>query len=242
MKAFILSCLVAATPNYALGAERWNAIPTRNHVIERLEAGDNRTLAADALEAIFQRSAHLLMEKGRKDVADDLLKDWHGFYLGVVLFGPSKDMGDHKPLSQWLADAYAKIEGVLGPEVCDFFHLSDINIINFTIPVTFDPHEDATWCVEHQEKLPEASCEPEYRRHFAGTKWQKEDDDGATARLHFGFAPVVTYWIVFAACEAATWGTDGTLLCSPIAGLSEIAIARYVAPPVSQKIWDHYNP
>lgn len=238
MQALVFAAVVALQPAHG---ERFNPLAARRHAVELIEQGQSRQLTTEALDSLLGHAVELLTQRDHAGLGAELAAAWRDHYRLLTL-GAVGDMGDHAPLSGWLAETYDRIEAVLGPEVCDMTHLSDLDVLNYTTPVVFSPHAGEVWCQEHLTAFPEASCEPEYRRHFAGTRWQRQDDDGATARLHFGLAPVATYWLVFGACEAALWGTDGTLGCGAVSEVAEVAVARYVAPRASVSLWERFNP
>jgi len=63
------------------------------------------------------------------------------------------DIGDYTPLNQWLADWYDKIESKIPEKIFNLTRLKDIKILNYGIPVAFDPSNES-WDKE------------EYRKHF----------------------------------------------------------------------------
>ncbi len=122
----------------------------------------------------------------------------------------------------------------------EYSHLKDIWVLNFTLPIVLSPRQGEVWCFEQLRAHPSDTCQKEYTRHFAGTKYLPNDPLN-TEILHHGFSGVVTYWVVYGVCEAATYGTGFFLICSPAATISEVSIEMYVAPDVSKTIWNRYN-
>jgi hypothetical protein len=102
-----------------------------------------------ALDAIVKLAAYKLRRIGKKDVADKLIQEWKGQYS---LYLEMRDLGDHKPLSDWLATQYMIWQFWLGKDVLETLRLSDVNTINFALPVVFA-------CIDNVD-------EDEYRRHF----------------------------------------------------------------------------
>ena len=127
---------------------------------------------------------------------------------GVIL---PTDLGDHEPLSQWLADWYQKLEDTLGEDICKLLHLDDINIVNYAIPVVFF-------------RVPEYISIEEYKLHFVP------------------LGGVCAYWVTWGACTAATFGTGAFLICTPAGMAAEWLVVKYVAPPVSDWVWERFNP
>ena len=103
------------------------------------------------------------------------------------------------------------------PIWCQYFHVHDIFILNFAIPVVFKPADFE---------------QADYLDHFAGHPLDLWTWD------HHGFAGVVTYWAVNIACGAATAGMGvATFACNPISTLAENVMDRRIAPPLGTKIW-----
>lgn len=169
--------------------------------------------------------------------AADIKASWQRFGCAE---GRLCDLGDHAALSQWLSDLSDRLDALLGPTVMNLLHLSDIKVLNYGLPVVFEPLELTLWCFDHMVANPQDSCKAEYRRHFAGTAWQREDDAYAKWN-HEGVASVVSYWVAWGACEAATWGVGWFVICSPIGDLVEIEMARNIAPGLSDSIWNKAN-
>lgn len=122
-----------------------------------VEQGRLREKTNGALNAIVRFAVYKLKQKGYKKEAAKLLSEWQGQWDGYLV-RMDRDLGDHKPLSKWLAEKYDMLELILGADVCHMLRLDDIKIINFAIPVVFA-------CVDNVD-------EAEYRKHFvplAGT-------------------------------------------------------------------------
>ena len=199
---------------------------------------------ADAIENILKLATLKLREAGRSDVADRLQGEWTGTQRALLI---SKtrigDLGEHDPLSLWLAAAYDAIEAVLGQAMCDYMHISDIKIFNYGIPVVFKPQSSNKWCKEELLLFPTDTCEAEYARHFAGTRWVPGagHDVYAGPWLHHGLEPVTSYWIAWGACEAATWGGGWFIICTPIGTAVEFVSERFIATKFSNAIYERVN-
>lgn len=87
-----------------------------------------------ALNAIVRYAVWKLRREGYKKEATALLQEWENDWNGYLL---RRDLGDHAPLSVWLAEKYLMLEMTLGEAVCHALRLDDIKIINFAIPVVF---------------------------------------------------------------------------------------------------------
>ena len=106
-------------------------------------------------------SANILREKGYVDEADKVMKQYNNHdkivreYLSGIRDGsiPGRDLGDHEPLSKWVTKTYDTIESLLGKKLMNVLHLNHIKIINYAVPVVFDP------CNQNWDML-------EYQKHF----------------------------------------------------------------------------
>ncbi len=233
----LLFCLllVASTPAFGFDHR-----PLSKRITQRMEAGDTAGLADQALGNMIDEAEHQLHLAGHPDLAERLRFEWETYYRGSLL--RSDDVGDHQPLSTWVGVWYMVLEQVLGNDALEMSHLKDIWVLNFTIPVVFRPHADETWCKEQLATHPMDVCSEEYRRHFAGTKYIKNDPFATDKYLHHAFAGVVTYWLVFGGCEAAVWGSDISLVCGLAGDAAEAAMEKWPAPKISAKIWARNNP
>lgn len=102
------------------------------------------------LTALINRSAQALRAEGHWSEANQLLKEWNenkqSLLLGMDL------IGDHAPLSKWLAEKYQFIAQVLGDKRIKKYHLDDIYTVNYAVPVVLRPGQN--W------------GEEEYGQHF----------------------------------------------------------------------------
>lgn len=206
----------------------------------RLDQGDTHGLATEAFTNMFKFAAGELERRGKHNMAERLLHEWESSYSYYVA-GMLGDVGDHQPVSAWISLWYAALSAELGDDFMEKSHLKDIWVLNLTLKVVFDPNQEAEWCGEQMHKYPADTCQAEYRRHFAGTKYVSNDPYATDQYLHHGFAGVVTYWLVWGACEFATSGTGWFLICTPAGTLAEVMIEKKVAPKASDRLWDRSN-
>lgn len=106
-----------------------------------------------ALGLLLRRSVRKLRKSGHHQLAREIAVQWNSRWRWHLL-SAGYDLGDHEPMSQWLAGVYDKLENALGPMVMKWFHLDDLKTINYALPVVFMP------------------CRPEwdrreYQKHFA---------------------------------------------------------------------------
>ena len=186
------------------------------------------TKTDESLNRMVKLASWVLKRKGYNTEAEQLQTQYAELYSHAVFNYAMDiypvDLGDHAPLSQWLADWYNKLEAKLSPEIMRYTKLEDIKILNYSIPVVFHPkgYNGDSWDMV------------EYRNHFAGTRTKFF----YPMSEHDGIIGVIGYWSVWAVCVGATWGAGAiTFICSPIAEVSDFAIEKYVAPPVSDWIF-----
>lgn len=177
-----------------------------------------------ALGNIIMTAAGELRKKGHSQEASQLESEWfdrYQFDFKVFASGMSSwDIGDHKPLSKWLADKYEMLEIILGVEVCKRTHLSDLKTFNFAIPVVFRP------CTFSMDAITDPRID-EYRNHFS------------YGSIYYGLVPVVTYWVVYGVVTASTMGTGFVFIAGAAGALAEKAIAL-VTPKLSDKVYTKF--
>jgi len=88
------------------------------------------------LEILIDHVINVLAREGQADLAIELSNEWHSFHQMGIL-----DVGDHMPLSPWLAHAYQRIEDRVPQTVIELTRLNDLELFNYTIPIVFDPKQ-----------------------------------------------------------------------------------------------------
>ena len=118
---------------------------------EDIKRGKLRERTNFALNAMVRFAVYKLKTKGQKQLADQMLNEWQSRFDGMIL-RVGRDLGDHEPLSQWLAEKYMILEFIFGSAFMEATRLSDIKTLNYALPVVFR-------CVDNVD-------EPEFGRHF----------------------------------------------------------------------------
>lgn len=149
--------------------------------------------------------------------ADEIEYMWATRWKGELLKENSRDIG-HIYLIKWLEDAYQKIEGALGVEVCKALHLSDIKTVNCFLGIV------GKLCTYDMTGVLE-SRKQDVRDHLA---------KGA---VYYGIGPVVTWWTISIGCWAGTAGV-GSFICAIAASGAEWLIGNVLMPPISDRIYD----
>ncbi len=191
------------------------------------------TQGDEALSRLIAFAAVLLERKGMSVEARVLTLQYQTQYAGMMYrlqsqLGASGDIGDYMPMLQWLDKWYQKLEGVFGPAVMRATRLEHLKLLNYSIPVVFHPrgYENQWW-----DKVG-------YIRHFAGTR----RTDFYPEYAYDGFAGVVTYWAVGAACTVGTQGAGALpFLCSPVGDFSAYVMGKWPAPKIGERIFCRYN-
>jgi hypothetical protein len=209
------------------------AAPAAAHAPDRRVVAELR--AASTLEAQAEKTTKALnillraacfhaRALGHGDDVEGVCSDWEYYWLPTLEASAKsgKGIGDHKPLSDWLAAATVILYAALKdyPLVIEMLRLEDLVIFNYGIPVFFDPHASAEWCLE----LPDVPCRDEYREHGERV------------------ISSTSYWIAWGSCVGATWGAGAIgMICSPVGTLTEKVVLATVAPKISYRIWDRAN-
>lgn len=192
-----------------------------------LRHGNKLTLATrtdQALDALVTRAIGQLNDAHEFAAASQYQTEWALKFRGFIVRSmQTRDIGDHAPLIQWLADFYDFVEGVIGVQVAKATHISDIKTFNFCIPIVFHPK---TFPMD----LVTGTREDEYVRHC-----NKGD-------VYYGLLPVITYWVVDIGCDIATHGTGVIWACGTIATVAELAMADLFGSPLCQFIYEKANP
>jgi hypothetical protein len=177
-----------------------------------------------AVSNLLSKADVILRAEGHDDIADEIQLEYMQYYqtanirqaLGL------KEIGDHPPMSEWLAKVHTKIHNAITDFLCKQLHFHDIMILNHGLPVIFSPSKYTL---------------KDYLDHFSGHLiWGWFWD-------HHGVAGVITYWLVDGVCMAGTYGLGlVTFVCGPLATLSENFMDKTIAPPIGKRIWTRANP
>lgn len=190
-----------------------------------IQNGDLPHLAQRMDQALYgyvKYASTILWAKGEYDKSNQILNEYNHTYSNEVqrlyLTG-FRDVGDHPPLSDWLSIWYSTLVIVLGERTVELLHLDDINTLNYTIPVVFQP------CGDKRFPPPVPWGGEEYSKHFVP------------------FSGVVSYWVSWGACVGATWGAGAIgLVCVPIAEIIRKGVEHYIAPPLSDRVYNYFVP
>jgi hypothetical protein len=178
-----------------------------------LRAGKIEQVARRGLDAAVRGALALLRQQGHKGYADRMETQWEQrFAPGAMNL---LELGDHEPLNRWLADFYGGIEARVDEKWLNLFLISDIKVFNFGIPVAVRP--------KGNPKTGEEWGAPEYKLHFVPV------------------AAASTYWIANIACSVAV-PMPASLGCGIAAWAPRYAMLRFIAPPLSDKIYAKANP
>lgn len=158
-------------------------------------AADNDTIqfpaikqyADSAVNGALDIAMTELRRKGFNHLAEEIFSEWNYTY-GRSMFLSTYNIGDHKPVLQFLADIYEKIEAALTRPICIKLHISDIKSLNHGIPVAIHPCTFPMDAVLGDRSI-------EYARHLNGGP---QSDDA-----YYGVLPVCVYWAVRIGCSAA---------------------------------------
>lgn len=175
-----------------------------------------------SLARLVDAACKMLAAKGYKKDAKKLKEEYEAsfqnaaylYYLNVQNTG----IGDHRPLSEWLATWYDKLEARLGKFIMEITRLKDIKIFNYCLVVCLNPKGD-----------PKIS---------PITPWGQDE-----YTVHFvPLMGAISYWLSWGACVGATWGMGAiAFVCSSVSWGIEYMVMTYVAPDLSVRIYERYN-
>lgn len=153
--------------------------------------------------------------KASRQIIEEYRASFDGYFVSRIT---AKGIGDHAPLSEWVAKWYAKLESKFGPRFMEITRLKDLKTFNFGIPVVMSPSGES--------------------RVSPVVPWDRQDYID-----HFvPFAGAVAYWAAWGGCTAGTWGLGWvTFVCSYAGWAAEYVVMNEVAPGLGGKIWDRYN-
>lgn len=225
MKQFLLTAFVGLLGFSALAetnSEDFNTLgaPTinveayvvqGNETLKAISEGKAQEVWAHQIKAVMKFAFQLLREKGHSEFAHRTENEWmfysHQLELGSI---GMLDLGDHRPLSEWLGWFYRELESLLGRSLCTFFHLDDIKAFNYGYIVTFHPEGDPI-TREVWDKI-------EYKKHFVP------------------FVTASFYWSAYIACALAA-PFPGSFACSMGLQFPRYVIKHWVAPPVAGQVY-----
>lgn len=194
------------------------ALGSRTQSIGAVSGGDMKRASQMALNTVVDAGIQALRDNGDHRIADQYEDDWKHHFADYFVRPSVLDLGDHKALSQWLANFYVKLEDRLGTATIHNGFLGDIYAMNYAIPIVFAPKGD--W---RSTTTPNRDW-VEYRKHF------------------IPFANVVTYWAANLACNYVMKkqgaGSQGKKLCAQASEKLRFAMGRYVAPKISDFIFN----
>lgn len=202
----------------SLADRKARAYERDNGSIEKHAARTNRVL-----RGIFKIAVMNLKRYGFDDEARDIQQGWRehdGELQRIVAYG-YRDIGDFKPLSDWLASAYDKIESKLGYQLCMTLKLSAIKSYNYGIPVFFQ------MCRYGETEAIHHGCGDS---HLPSTP--------PNLHPYEGIVDLTAYFSVLIGCEIGTYGAGTFWICSPLAMLTEWVVDNKLCEPLTGFIFD----
>lgn len=185
--------------------------PYANQIKQTILSGHAISLSQHAIDSLLKRACFELHKRGEHQIERDIWYKWSTQYRYMLT--EKRNIGDHKPLLDWLAQVTKALQSKLGIPLMNLLHLSDLITFNYAIPFIMDPcHFDIT-------PMPEAQRQFEFGRHMAG--------DGTFE----GLFPVLTYWATLTG--TASMGPIAALL----AGVAELSMDRFLAPELSDFVY-----
>lgn len=186
----------------------------KKRVIRAISHGEMAPLLQKALDALVSAGNQKLRENNFEASAAQFENEWIRFYSSSFGGFSPLDLGDHKPVFEWLADFYNTLESKLGKDLCAYAHLDDIKAINFGAPVAIFPNGDP--------RTDDKYDVVEYRKHFVP------------------FTTAILYWSMSIACNV-TLSTIPSFVCSSVAEIPRGGYELFIAPYLSDFIYNRTN-
>lgn len=194
------------------------AIDVRDQFVTALQKKDFTQITHNSMSNAVEMLAQDLRTNHSDDVmATELERIWKSnemMFFTVQL----NDLGDHAPMIPQIEDFLKQLSDKYGTVILTLPVVQDIRTLNFAIPVVFHPKGE--WqSTEYDNRI-------EYRKHF------------------IPFANIVTYYGTLIACNyfaAKSEQPDLKKLCKPAAEKLKFAMGRYIAPPMSDWIFNQTN-
>jgi hypothetical protein len=183
------------------------AYDANSAVIADFQSGVVAASAQNGLNIMVARGIAILREIGETQLADQFESEWANQFSHYLI---SHELGDHEPLSPWLANYYnvlsAKTDGIIKAVQL----VQDINTMNYALGVVLRPN--GAWRTHTDyDRI-------EYRKHF------------------IPMADILTYWTSLELCKHYVKGL-GRQFCGQGATKLETLMGRYVAPEMSDFVW-----
>jgi hypothetical protein len=209
MSLMVLAASANADSNFsdAQHAGLQAAYDANSAVVADFSNGVVAASAQNGLNIMVARGIAILREVGENQIADQFESEWNNQFSHYLI---SHELGDHDPLSPWLANYYnvlsAKTDGIIkGVQL-----IADINTMNYALGVVLRPHGNWRTYTDYDRI--------EYRKHF------------------IPMADIITYWTSLELCKHYVKGM-GKQVCGKGATELEKLMGRYVAPQLSDFVW-----
>lgn len=194
------------------------AIDVRDQFVTALQKKDFTAMTHQAMgNAVDMLATDLRQNFSDEVMASRLEAIWKNNEM-TFFSANLNELGDHSPLIPQLEEMLGSLAEKYGNVILTLPIVQDIRTLNFAIPVVFKPKGD--W------QSPEVDNRIEYRKHF------------------IPFANIVTYYGALVACNyfaAKSEQPDLKKICKPAAEKLKFAMGRYIAPPISDWIFNQSN-
>lgn len=201
----------------------FHALSSPSHLVWSMAFGDWHGASMEILDGMVQQGMQNLKDAGEADLSQQLQNEWKTVYSTALTDANTVgvlDLGDHPPLSQWLANFIdvlnQKTRGIAGKMQL----IADLTTLNYAIPIVF--HPAGNWTGPYGDK-----AWIEYRLHF------------------IPFANVLTYWGALEGCKYAAEQAGWQILekvCDTVSNKLEFYMGRYLAPRISDYVFTDANP
>lgn len=134
---FVLTIGLSYQTSAALSIGARAAIAETKQTVDDLRDFQIRLRMKKVLSGMIEKGTLALADIGQINEANRIRREW--VVVEAKIFGTVEALGDHRPLSQWLAGVYSTMERLLGKARMEALHLDDIYVMNYALPVVIAP-------------------------------------------------------------------------------------------------------
>lgn len=136
LSVLVLGTVAIGARAFAFGhATSYDYRPEVQRITRSFEAGGTVQEVQRAMDSLLSTAIAHLRARGKNKEADDIAREWLQFRPQLA----NRNLGDHDPLFPWLRKTYQILEILLGSRTMKQYRLTDLNILNFALPVVLNP-------------------------------------------------------------------------------------------------------
>jgi hypothetical protein len=186
-------------------------------IINAFQTAELSISTQTGMNVMVARGISFLREVGENTLADQFESEWNNQFSDYLIIQHFNgfELGDHDPLSPWLANFYVTLWDKTGGMIRAVQLIQDINTLNYAMGVVLRPNGKWRTASVDADRI-------EYRKHF------------------IPMADIITYWSTLELCKyyvkTKSLGSMGNL-CGDGATELEKLMGQHVAPDASDWVF-----